>query len=1170
MPSMRTRRRRRWIWGLAAIFLLAIGGAASAYFYATRPDRLRARLVALLSTLEGTRAHVEPPSFSPFAGLEAANVLITWDETASPTSAAARPEDRRILGISRLRVRHNPWMLLLGRFEPVEIIADGARVTLVRSSQDARDGNKWQFNLAGTWGGGALGDLSIPALTATGVDVQIVSLEGNRRRVLERQRLDITGRQAGAQYIVELRRSGADAQLAELRWEIGSKNFSGELGWVSLETLSELMPADQLGLPAGLRLAGRVRVVGGSFRSGLFTAEKLEFENIRCSLPIAKTDDHVQPQDRFLQITEAAGSASLGGKQVTIHANGKLNGAAFRCEFTGDLDSDTWSASSYSLNVNVDEFDLPRHDDPNESAFIAALPKDMRAFFANYTPNARVKLTLQLARDSQSQAGSEFRGRMEVIDGSCTYYRFPYRFENARGAVEFSPDGIRLSNLSGTHGSARVFLNAAINHAGGWSGFELNIRAVNVPLERDLYAALPERYQQLWSQTAPIGLCDIDVSLVRAEGSPQTGPLETEIRIETDLSAVSLNLVDGTRITHGDGRIIIDHNGLTIEDLHGYDEYASLRLAGILRTSDTGEAARLSIRAHAIDLPIRQEAGPDGDRAHVGFSGKAEVWASITQDSSTGDSSSQTPSAAPQRTQRYVIRVVSGTLRSGGVRGIEWTDASGWVVRHGEQLELMDFRARSGDAWLSATGVIPTGADAGQGPNLELQIGDLTMDMLADLLPAGPSRDVIDRLRLSGAGRVSVHFRPPAPGEDASEAPIEVRIEAERMRPDAMPLTLTDASASVTLYRGRAQISRASAKYGAQGKILIRGEANWDDPDARSVFSVSAEKLNIDDEFVTAMPAALREFLDGLSVRGRADVSLDHLSFDQAESKTWKASGSLALKGGVMDFGLPLTDCDGSVNGRVRLTGNGEVHIDAEFTIEHAMLSKWPLARWEGRIIRDDSGPSIRLEELRGRLCDGEVIGSATVNPQAGEYELSLTVNDLSLHEFLARETDDGKPVAGRIDGRLFVEGKLGAKGNRTGGGNIRIRGASLLQTPIVGPVVREARKKGALSDQLNFADLRFAFDNDEVHINRVEIQSKDLRLVGAGHWNLATDQIDLTLVGAHPRQWVRVPILSDLVETASREFVQYRVTGSAKAPTVTVEPLYTLTDPIRRLIERK
>lgn len=1167
---MKRRKRRTWIWGLAGIFLLAFAGAVSAYVYATRPDRLRARLVALLSTLDGTRAHVEPPTFSLFSGLEAANVLITWDETAAPASAAARPEDRRILGISRLRVRHNPWMLLLGRFEPVEIIADGARVTLVRRSKDARNRNKWRFDLAGAWSGGALDNLSIPALTATDVDVQIVALEGNRRRVLERRRLDITGRQAGAQYIVELHRSGAGERLAELRWEIGSKNLSGELGWVSLETLSELMPADQFGLPADLRLTGRARVFGGSFRSGLFTAEKLEFENIRCALPVAQADNYVQPQDRFLQFTETAGTAALTREHFTINASGKLNGAAFRCEFTGQLNSANWHASAYRLEINVDEIDLPRQDEPNEAAFIAALPEAVRNFFDNYTPNAKVKLDLQLARKSESQPDAEFRGRMEIVDGSCTYFRFPYRFDRARGTVEFSSDGIRLSNMSGAHGSARVFLNADINHAGKWSGFELNIRAVNVPLERDLYAALPERYQQLWSRTAPIGLCDIEVSLVRPEGSPQTGPLKPQIRIEADLSAVSLNLADGTRITHGDGRIIIDDNGLTIEDLHGYDEYASLQLTGSLKTSDTGEAARLSVRAHAVDLPIRQEAGPADDHAHVGFSGKAEVWASITQDSPTHDPSYQSPSAAPQRKEHYVIRVVSGTLRSGDSPANEWTDATGWVVRHSDQLELIDFRARYGDAWLAASGVIPTAGNADQMPNLELQIGDLPMEMLADLLPSGQAKDVIDRLRLNGAGRLSVHFRPPAPGGNASDASVEVRIEAERMRPDALPLTLTDASASVTLHRGRVRINRASARYGTQGKVLIKGEVNWDDPDARSVFSVAAQKLNIDDEFVAAMPAALRKFLDDLSVRGRADVSLDHLSFDQAENKTWKASGSLALEHAVMDIGLPLTDCDGAVNGRLLLTPDGELQIDADFTIEHALLSKWPLERWEGRIVRDSSGPSIRLEQLRGRLCGGEVIGSAAVNTEAGEYELSLTVNDLSLHEFLARETEDGKPVAGRIDGRLFVEGKLGAKGKRTGGGNIRIREASLLQTPVVGPVVREARKKGALSDQLNFADLRFAFENDDVHLNRVEIQSKDLRLVGAGHWNLANDQIDLTLVGAHPRHWLRVPIISDLVETAGREFVQYRVIGPAKAPTVTIEPLYSLTDPIRRLIERK
>jgi len=62
-------------------------------------------------------------------------------------------------------------------------------------------------------------------------------------------------------------------------------------------------------------------------------------------------------------------------------------------------------------------------------------------------------------------------------------------------------------------------------------------------------------------------------------------------------------------------------------------------------------------------------------------------------------------------------------------------------------------------------------------------------------------------------------------------------------------------------------------------------------------------------------------------------------------------------------------------------------------------------------------------------------------------------------------------------------------------------------------------------------------------------------------------DSLSMTLLGARPEHWPRVAVLSDLIEVAGQELLQYRVTGTAASPQVQVEPLHNLTEPLRKLL---
>jgi len=209
------------------------------------------------------------------------------------------------------------------------------------------------------------------------------------------------------------------------------------------------------------------------------------------------------------------------------------------------------------------------------------------------------------------------------------------------------------------------------------------------------------------------------------------------------------------------------------------------------------------------------------------------------------------------------------------------------------------------------------------------------------------------------------------------------------------------------------------------------------------------------------------------------------------------------------------------------------------------------------------------LEDVRGGLCGGEVSGFATLDPASSSYELSFSLRDVSLAELLQRSgRRNGRAVRGRLDGHIFLRGTANDPTRRSGGGELRIRGSTLFSSPITASLLEASRRDAReISDEVQQAELHFAWEANELNFTRVDIQSRDLRLIGVGRWNLRSDAIEMTLVGATPEHLPRLFLLTDLLETAGQELVQYRIGGTASKPQVAVEPLHNLTGPLRELL---
>jgi hypothetical protein len=279
--------------------------------------------------------------------------------------------------------------------------------------------------------------------------------------------------------------------------------------------------------------------------------------------------------------------------------------------------------------------------------------------------------------------------------------------------------------------------------------------------------------------------------------------------------------------------------------------------------------------------------------------------------------------------------------------------------------------------------------------------------------------------------------------------------------------------------------------------------------------------------------------------------------------------GSLPFQNAALRVGVDLSDLEGELTGTAKLGPDGDLELDGDFTIRHGSLAGRAIERWEGQLRQPRGDRWVYLQDLHGRIGDGDALGTLQIDPETSEYQMSLTLRDVSAAQLLPPPKDrPGHGFRGRVDGSLFLRGKGTEISSRRGGGDVRIRGSSFVQTPLLSSLAQAGRREGAaLADTVDRTDVRFLLEGYLVRVQRIEIRSRDLRLIGEGTWDRSDDTLHLTLVGANPESWPQVAVLSKLLESAGQKLLQYRVEGTLGAPQVTAEPLHELNATLRGLI---
>lgn len=1186
--------------GVLAFIVAAIG------FYAlsTRDAAIRRRALDFITraTPGGVEVRIGGAKFRLFDGITLQKVAIAVPYSDKLDPRAKDFSQRVIFSAESVKLTHNPWLLFFGKLRVEKVTAVQPTIFL---RQNIDNGLKnWQLLSAGEDKPQEKKEVYRPLVTLRSARAILETVNSSGVTESRTETLDADVRphpQVESGYYIQVRRYTEPFERANVFFDPGQK-LVANTPFVDAKTIKMQLPRAAREVFDTISLSGEVRL-----SRLLYDTEKdLDFEtevilrNVRCDIPLrmlqdlptsqpstttAPDDATSQPatgpasapsdavapfvvvgatEQSLVRMSGITGSVKVSGDDVRFEASGMINRAPSR--LVGTLTVAEGGLPNWGVNVAFDASALPLPEGAVRERMLAKdIPRALREFFEDYDPHGKMNVHIEFSRDVNSPGNLATTGHVETLGMRGSTIWFPYPLEDVNGTIRFVRKDIYLDNLRGRHGSGNVNINAHINVATRYSNVDLDILATSIPIDADLHDALPDRYQSVLNRFYPRGMANIHARLFRP-GAPADQPKPRfSQRMSIDLiDAVALIEPHPFPLKNVRGHIETDGDRIRIQNLTGESADAGIQIDGYA-TIRASQEPELELRLEASDLRVDsdwvsglpenlkaqlQRFNPEGSfdvlgKISLGAQGEGMLW----------DLSCRLYDAAVTHVDfPYRVDHMNGEIN----------------IRPGE-LEINDVIGSHGDAEISANGKVSESPDH-SGAVVDIDFDAQGLPLNQDLFNALPAelKPVWKLFSPRGRMRVRTGLYARTSGDDSFVAH---RTELEPLDADitysGFPLPLSHVTGRILVTHDRVDILSLHATAGT-GAVSLTGCIDLNEPGRRGALTIHGRNMSFNKTLIAAMPEGMRGFFQSIRARGPFDLDLAPLRFEtNADGQTrWHFDGELGLKTASADFGFKLEKASGVLRGGGMLDEAGTLTFDAHAGFSQAVLAGWHLDKLNCRIHTDDDGRVIHIDNAMAELYGGEAVGLVEIElgKKRSNYTASLTARNLQLDRYIAihhpateKADSAGKEekAQGDIYGNIVLRGRTGRTGFMEGAGELYIREARVWKLPIILAIFQVLN---LTPDENVFHDgmLKIYLMRDKVVFNKIDLQGRAMSFIGGGSLDLNTDQLDITLLAGSPVR-INLPLLTEVLEGASREIMEIRVRGTFGDPKIIPQPLKSL-----------
>lgn len=415
-------------------------------------------------------------------------------------------------------------------------------------------------------------------------------------------------------------------------------------------------------------------------------------------------------------------------------------------------------------------------------------------------------------------------------------------------------------------------------------------------------------------------------------------------------------------------------------------------------------------------------------------------------------------------------------------------------------------------------------------------------------------------------------------GETASAFALTIRPRTLAATFRSVPYRLDNITGVITVNPDTVTLKDLAATHG-QTKIALAGTGSlsgrptWD-------LTLSANNLRVDEEFISAAPSPVSWLLKTLKIQGKSDLSFSTLIYRQepetpaTSPSTQPAPGpdlefaaKVAMADTRLDAGFPCTDLQGTLDLAGTVAGGKLADLSGSLRIDSARMANRPIRNFRAELTKPPEYDALQIGKIQAEIAGGEIAGEVNLAfPDDGPSRYALAL-DLRNADIRALTQDNDSQISGQLAASLALEGSWNNTADRRGRGDVVVAGKRMYHIPVVLGLLQITNLSLPLSGPFNEATARYTVDGRRVTFEQIELRASNMLMQGSGSLDFGTKKMNMTFVTDNPSS-LRVPFLSDLMQSVQHELLRIHVAGSIEEPKVSASAMTTFTTTIDQVFK--
>ncbi len=835
-----------------------------------------------------------------------------------------------------------------------------------------------------------------------------------------------------------------------------------------------------------------------------------------------------------LQATVAYDDATVTIEQLQFDV-----GRSGRVRLDGTIE-DLHERGAYDLHVSVLDGELARGPAKdclvyNEGA-LAPFPR-LAGLLERFKPEGRGDIQVALKGALSDPASVRLDGVVLCRDVTALDQRFPYRLEHLRGRLLVTEDSVVLDELKGSHGAVDLVVTGRSKGHDEQVDCDIRLTSPNMRLDTDLYEALNDRYQALWTTFSPEGTARIDYHLRREPGRPRQARVNVEL-----MGAHAVYEHFPYPLENLTGRVVLEPDQVTLEDVISIQGPREIRLNG--RVTEIGSPhPKFNITIDANSIPIDETlmaAMPARQRPfYDSFQLQATTDVRITV----------FPNEVGRRAVEYIAWAV---IRDASVAYEKFpmplSDVFAKATLTPDLIILEQMQGRHGQGEVRVSGKIwpitDRRTEMGYCLRLEAERLELKPEWMACL--PDKARRIIERLHPTG----------------------QVNIEADLNRLSGEPTCADNCVRVECLGNGLTFDAFPYPVEGLTGRLTIT-------PDRVEARELRVRDIVLGPTLASALEGKARQMFDTLKPGGHVELIVERAVYDPNEGPDGQVDfvGEVRLFDGRLGPEGVIDRMEVRSRGHGRyLLGRGLIEAGGRIEGRHLAIKGRSVENFRAEVHYDPNDGSFSSRGFRADCYGGTIMGDAFLHrpTTAGiPYTLDVLFDNVAFKGLASQQWVDSGQTSperpGWASGAAQIRGRFGDPESHLGRLSAGITQVEVARRSLIGKVIAAVQFNDPTDYVFNKVEADAYLKGNDLVIERVHMVGSSLVMEGRGRLDLERMRVALVFtVGRSVGP--ETSFLGSLATALGSAMVRVEVRGDIDEPQITTDALPLMTRPLYML----